>query len=1065
MGANYTRQSTYTEGDIIQASDTNDEFDQLLAAFAASTGHTHDGTTGEGGPISTLAGHGITFGAGTAGTDITITFDGETNDGVLKWMEDEDYFEFSDDILIASTEKIQFRDTAISINSSTDGQLDIVADTLVQVASAAFTVDASGDITLDAGGADVVLKDDGTTFGSLTNSSGELVIKSGSTPTAALTFSGANITAEGNLTVDGNLDVTGTFDLSDSNFTNAGNIQLDSISGDADTNTSITFSGSDVITVATGGTTSFTVDASQNILMNAAQKVQFRDTALTINSSTDGQLDIDADTEIEITAPTVDINASSEVNISNNLTVGGTTTLGATSFGDANITNVGSIALDTITNDGTDITLDSGGDIILDAAGNEVFFKASGTTILELKNDSTDAVFTVSTADKNFTIKGTDGSSAITALDIDMALAGKATFNGDVVVGGDLTISGDDLVMGTNTSGHLLIADGTNFNPTAVGDLSEISTVANDDVFLAVDTSGGGLKKITRSTIVAGLAVSGASIANVVEDTTPQLGGSLDVNGEDIVSVSNGNITITPNGSGVVRIDGSNGIDMQSGAISIKNSGSQSYVRFYCESSNAHYAQLQAPAHSAFSGNITLTLPATTDTLVGKTTTDTLTNKTFGDNVSFGDNNITNVGDIALDSISADATDINVAVTDNSATAFTIKQGSDAYLIIDTANSSESVSIGTGISGTAITLGHSTSEVTVADNLTVTGDLTVSGTTVTVNSTTVNLNDHNIVLDSGNSTSAVVNGAGITIEGGSGDDATFTYNTTGPKFELKLGSNHEDLQVDQLIAASLDISGNVDVDGTLEADAITVNGTALNTVIAGVTVTDATNSAHVLVTDNENTNENNLITFVENATSSTGNVGLEMDGDLTYNPSTGNLTTTKVTANGGVVVDNITIDGTEIDLSSGDLTVDVAGDIILDAGGGDVKFAAAGTEILSVTNSSSDVIIKPIVDAKDIIFQQRDGTEVARIEDNGTFNVVTDKLAINGTAVTATAAELNLIDGGTSVGSSITLADADGFIVNDNGTMKTIPASDVKTYASGSSATKGFAIAMAIVFG
>jgi hypothetical protein len=1065
MGATYTRQSTYTEGDIIQASDTNDEFDQLLAAFAASTGHTHDGTTGEGGPITTLAGHGITIGLGTAGTDITLTFDGESNDGVLKWMEDEDYFEFSDDILVASSEKLQFRDTALYINSSTDGQLDIVADTLVQVATAAFTVDASGDITLDAGGADVVLKDDGTTFGSLTNSSGELVIKSGSTPTAALTFSGANITAEGNLTVDGNLDVTGTFDLSDSNFTNAGNIQLDSISGDADTNTSITFSGSDVITVATGGTTSFTVDASQNILMNAAQKVQFRDTALTIHSSADGQLDINADTELEITAPTVDINASSGVDISANLTVGGSTTLGATSFGDANITNVGSIALDTITNDGTDITLDSSGDIILDAAGNEVFFKSSGTSILEFKHDSGDAVFTVSTADKNFTIKGTDSSSAITALDIDMALAGKATFNGDVVVGGDLTITGDDLVMGTNTSGHLLIADGTNFNPTAVGDLSEISTVANDDVFLAVDTSGGGLKKITRSTIISGLAVTGAAIANVVEDTTPQLGGSLDVNGEDIVSVSNGNITITPNGSGVLRIDGSNGIDMQSGAISIKNSGAESYIRFYCESSNAHYTQLQAAPHSAYSGNVTVVLPASADTLVGKATTDTLTNKTFGDNVSFGDNNITNVGDIALDSISADATDINVAVTDNSATAFTIKQGSDNYLVIDTGNSSESVAIGTGVSGTAITLGHSTSEVTVADNLTVTGNLTVSGTTTTVNSTTVNLNDHNIVLDSGNSTSAVINGAGITIEGGSGDDATFTYNTTGPKFELKLGSSHEDLQVDQLIAASLDISGDVDVDGTLEADAITVNGTALNTVIAGVTVTDATNSAHVLVTDNENTNEDNLITFVENATSSTGNVGLEMDGDLTYNPSTGNLTTTKVTANGGVIVDNITIDGTEIDLSSGDLTVDVAGDIILDAGGGDIKFAAAGTEILSVTNSSSDVIIKPIVDTKDIIFQQRDGTEVARVEDNGTFNVVTDKLAINGTAVTATAAELNLIDGGTSVGGSITLADADGFIVNDNGTMKTIPASDVKTYASGSSATKGFAIAMAIVFG
>ena len=165
---------------------------------------------------------------------------------------------------------------------------------------------------------------------------------------------------------------------------------------------------------------------------------------------------------------------------------------------------------------------------------------------------------------------------------------------------------------------------------------------------------------------------------------------------------------------------------------------------------------------------------------------------------------------------------------------------------------------------------------------------------------------------------------------------------------------------------------------------------------------------------------------------------------------------------GGITVDNITIDGTEIDLSSGDLTVDVAGDIILDAGGNDFKFSAGGTEVLNITNSSSDVIIKPVVDAKDIIFQQRDGTEVARVEDNGTFNIVTDKLAINATAVTATAAELNLLDGGTSVGGSITLADSDGVVVNDGGTMKTIPASDVKTYAAGSAATKGFAVAMAI---
>ena len=149
MGETYTRQSSSTivDGATIEASHFNAEFDQLLAAFQASTGHTHDGTANEGGPITKLLGNTLTFGAGTAGTDISITFDGETSDGVLKWMEDEDYFEFSDDILVASTEKLQFRDTAIYINSSTDGQLDIVADTEVQIA--ATTIDINGAIAMN----------------------------------------------------------------------------------------------------------------------------------------------------------------------------------------------------------------------------------------------------------------------------------------------------------------------------------------------------------------------------------------------------------------------------------------------------------------------------------------------------------------------------------------------------------------------------------------------------------------------------------------------------------------------------------------------------------------------------------------------------------------------------------------------------------------------------------------------------------------------------------------------------------------------------------------------------
>jgi len=134
----------------------------------------------------------------------------------------------------------------------------------------------------------------------------------------------------------------------------------------------------------------------------------------------------------------------------------------------------------------------------------------------------------------------------------------------------------------------------------------------------------------------------------------------------------------------------------------------------------------------------------------------------------------------------------------------------------------------------------------------------------------------------------------------------------------------------ELDAGSLDVSGNADIDGTLEADAITVNGTALNTVIAGVTVTNATNSAHVLVTDNENTNEENLITFVEGATSSTGNVGLEMDGNFAYNPSTGTVTATIFKGNidavdgdfdGTLEADAISIGGTTITSTAAELNI------------------------------------------------------------------------------------------------------------------------------------------------
>jgi hypothetical protein len=262
---------------------------------------------------------------------------------------------------------------------------------------------------------------------------------------------------------------------------------------------------------------------------------------------------------------------------------------------------------------------------------------------------------------------------------------------------------------------------------------------------------------------------------------------------------------------------------------------------------------------------------------------------------SFNDAAITNVGDIALDSISADGTVINVAVTDNQATAFTIKQGSDAYLIIDTANSSESVSIGTGISGTVITIGHSTSETTVADNLTVSGNLTVTGTTTSVDSTTINVTNAFIfegaTADAHETTLGIIDptaDATINLPAMSAGTyylpvlaaaTTTTITSTPAELNLLDGLDRGSILYGNSSSATT-VLGQGSADTVLTSDGTDISWAAP---AGGSTLT---------VTDNESTNENNLITFVANAATSTGTHGLEMDGNLYYNPSSGLVTAT-----------------------------------------------------------------------------------------------------------------------------------------------------------------------------
>ena len=136
---------------------------------------------------------------------------------------------------------------------------------------------------------------------------------------------------------------------------------------------------------------------------------------------------------------------TSETTVADNLTVTGNLTVGGTtSFGDFDITNVGSIALDTITNDGTDITLDSSADIVIDAAGGNVEFKDAGTLQLTIDMDGTAGaqVIQLGVDSDDLIFKQYDGTTVLT-LDDDTTVK-VAT---DLTIGDDASLISDAAVL------------------------------------------------------------------------------------------------------------------------------------------------------------------------------------------------------------------------------------------------------------------------------------------------------------------------------------------------------------------------------------------------------------------------------------------------------------------------------------------------------------------------------------------------------------------------------------------------------------------------------------------
>jgi len=1056
MGATYTRQSTFTDGDVIDSDLFNDEFDQLLAAFASSTGHTHDGTAGEGGPITGLITDGVVFGTNTG--DITLTWNAGTNDGLITWKEDEDYFEFNDDLLIATNEKIQFRDTAIHISSGADGHLDLVADTEIHIAATTINMDGLVDIS-------------------------------------------------GNLSVGGNLDVTGTFDLSDSNFTNAGDIQLDSISGDGDTNTSITFSGSDVITVANAGTNQVTfndgsispvtdsdvdlgtnslrfkdvfidsatvtgevaaasLDISGNIDVDGTTNLDVVDidgavdmasTLAVAGVLTGASLDISGDIDIDGTANLDIVDIDGAVDMATTLTVGGEITAASLDIS-GNVDIDGTLETDALSINSTAVTSTAAELNILDgvtstaaelnildgvtasAADINLIDGITNGTVIASKAIVTDANIDI-TGGRNITISGEldaatldisgnadiDGTLETDSLSINGTAVTSTAAELNILDGVTATATELNLIDGvtattaelnildgvtstanelntldgvtsttaelnildgvTSTTAELNILDGVtsaaaelnilDVDNTTLGDLAEISTVANDDVFLAVDTSGGGLKKLTRSTIVSGLATS-SGLSNVVEDTTPQLGGNLDTNSHNIIiddahfigdESGNEQIVFQTTGSAVNQFEitnaasgnppqlaatgGDTNIDLNllakaTGHVTVLGNSNSGAIQFNCEN-NTHGQIVIAQPHSANVTN-TMLLPAgANSTLVSLVSTDTLTNKT----------------------LTSPKINEDVAVT-STATELNLLDG--------VTSTTAELNILDGVTSTA-------SELNILDGVT---------------STAAELN----ILDGVTSTAAELN----ILDG-----------VTSTAAELNA------------------LDGITAVVG--ELNSLDIGSTAVGTAVA---------SKAVILDSNKDY---------------TGMRNFTITGNLVVGGTTTVVDTVTMNAENAVVFEGATADGNETTLTIVDPTADRTINLPNQSGTVPVLAAASNTAVTStpeelnildgVTSTAAELNILDGVTSTAAELNILDGVTSTAAELNILDGVTSTAAELNiMDGVTTTAAEINLIDGGTARGTTA-VADGDGILINDAGTMRMTTVQTVSAYMAAESVGGG----------
>jgi len=350
------------------------------------------------------------------------------------------------------------------------------------------------------------------------------------------------------------------------------------------------------------------------------------------------------------------------------------------------------------------------------------------------------------------------------------------------------------------------------------------------------------------------------------------------------------------------------------GLIDLKNDGSfVSQIKFYCESSNAHAQTLIGAPHSESASN-TLTLPSSggSSKLLSATSTATVTNKS----IDSDNNTITNIvnADIKSSAAIADSKLATISTAGKVAiSALDIDGGTDIGANLADA---DEIIVDDGGGGTNRRSDMSRVKTYVAD-VTLT---TAAQTNITSLGTLTALTVDDVAID----------GKVITMTGSSGDTATITAGTNGTLDIATTdgGGAAGNIQITADGTAelagttvTLDSSGGI----TLDADGGTITfadaGSSLGTITSSGYSGTAAVATTVTITDNESTNEENAVVFTAGGDVDGGNIGLESDGDLTYNPSTGTVTATIFKGNidavdgdfdGTLEADAITVNGTAL---------------------------------------------------------------------------------------------------------------------------------------------------------